>query len=456
MMNNQRELVFAEYNIDHFVDAFFRINEIETKRILIKPTNSFAVEFKQRVLNKNPQVSFIDEDGINETTQFEDNKAQKNISVLCIPDAKELSKELLKHIDDNAGTILAPITPNYFKKKPLFLISIPKSGTHLLYHLVDLFGYKRGVTYSSIPHPGNWYCLEYSNSHTSAQDFFIDTVRRSPFGNRDHAFPHTPAIFLYRNPLDILVSEANYYHLDGKALFHGYFNGLTFEERVMKLIDDPWLLGSIRKRTGKFIPWLKFPNVIPISFEELIGEKGGGSLMVQTRLIWSLQLKLHIPGSPLEFGSKAFQSDSPTFRKGLIGSHKKKLNKNSLDAFYKLPQDFMDEYGYNGQTAIPAHSENFLKRPVEYSAVNYDDTPIDIEHNYLDHFIVKYQNKYYGVPYKIGYIDFEDKNWLLHFLHSSENLIAVKQQIARKPRPSILLLIGKFFKKHIVGLTKVS
>lgn len=99
--------------------------------------------------------------------------------------------------------------------------------------------------------------------------------RRSPFGNRHHPFTTSPAPFIYRNPLDILVSKANYYHRDGNAAFSGYLQGRSFEERLPVLIDDPWLFGSIRDRIVGFVPWLA-PNVIPVSFEELVGARGGG------------------------------------------------------------------------------------------------------------------------------------------------------------------------------------
>jgi hypothetical protein len=118
-----------------------------------------------------------------------------------------LSEALLKFVDLKRGTIIAPVTERHFSKNFLFLISIPKSGTHLLYELARAFGYGDGIMCPDNPVPRHWYCLEYSNSHTVARDFFVDTVRRSPFGNRHHPFASSPVLFIYRNPLDIVVSE---------------------------------------------------------------------------------------------------------------------------------------------------------------------------------------------------------------------------------------------------------
>ena len=179
----------------------------------------------------------------------------------------DLPNDLLQLLDLPHLRVLAPRTRDHYANRPLFLISIPKSGTHLLNRLVEVMGYGLGIVHDEFPLPGKWYCVEYSNSHTVARDFFVDSVRRAPYGNRFHAFTSAPALFIYRHPLDVLVSEANYYHLEGRTAFAGYLSSLPFEQRVHRLVDDPWLLGSIRDRVGGFAPWLEFQNVVPVSFE---------------------------------------------------------------------------------------------------------------------------------------------------------------------------------------------
>src|SRR3990172_9957842 len=105
---------------------------------------------------------------------------------------------------------------------------------------------------------------------------------------------------MYRNPLDILVSEATCLGGSGNGVASHYFQTLDDSTRIGELIYSP-LLGEFHERMGTFVPWLSFPNVIPVCFEELVGPKGGGSLDAQLRAIWSLQLKLHIPGVPMFF-----------------------------------------------------------------------------------------------------------------------------------------------------------
>jgi hypothetical protein len=320
--------------------------------------------------------------------------------VLAETDPAGLSRQLLKLVDLKDGIVVAPRTRHAYDARPLFLISIPKAGTHLLYALARALGYNAGIICPEWPRPRHWYCVEYSNSHTRATDFFVDTVRRSPFGNRHHPFATSPALFIYRHPLDILVSEANYYHRDGNTLFGGYLRSRSFEERLLTLIDDPWLFGSVRDRMAGFVPWLEFPNVVPVSFEELVGARGGGDDAVQRRLIWSLQLKLHVPGNPADFATQVFDPESATFNAGQIGSHREKLGEAAMRKFLELPQDFMRALGYDtrpgGDSRYSLRAEEFIRRALTTAEESFQDTPILMETGCHGRNIVRYRGRFYG------------------------------------------------------------
>ena len=118
-----------------------------------------------------------------------------------------------------------------------------------------------------------------------------------------HPFPFTPALFIVRHPWDILVSEANYYAKPGKTVFSGFYEGLDFDARTKRLLEDGAMLGRFCDRVLAFEPWLHFSNVIPLAFEDLVGEAGGGTGDRQQRLIWSIQVKLGVPGAPRDIGS---------------------------------------------------------------------------------------------------------------------------------------------------------
>jgi hypothetical protein len=340
------------------------------------------------------------------------NSKNARLSVFALfPETDDVLPELLhRFLDWEGGWLIAPKTKNLATTKPLFLVSIPKAGTHLLYELARKLGYRDGVELTNFARPAHWYCLEYSNSHTAAADFFVDSVRRAPFGNRAHPFPITPTLFIYRNPLDILVSEAGYYHRDGKTLFSGYLPQDSIEHRVERLIDDRWLLGSIRDRVGKFLPWLGFPNVIPVSYEELVGTEGGGDDAVRSRLIWSLQLKLHVGGNPETIGVGLYDKDSPTFHRGTIGRYRSTLSSRTLSSVLELGQDFLPLFGYEGSSLssapFPPHrAEEFRNRPLVLGKVDHSKTPLTVD-VFLDCNLVSYCSRYYAVPQWLGDLDF--------------------------------------------------
>jgi hypothetical protein len=246
------------------------------------------------------------------------------------------------------------------------------------------------------PKPRHWYYLEYSNAHTSARDFFIDSVRRSPNGMRDHPFVRNPSVMIYRHPLDILVSEADYYHRDGKTAFCGYLQGLSAEERLLRLIDDPWLLGSLRDRLANFVAWVDMPSVIPVAFEDLVGPQGGGDTDRQRRTLWALMLKLHVPGDPTELQARVFNPDSPTFNAGRLGRHREVLTDRAWEALRRLPQDVMQAFGYGGDSPFPSRSDEFRRRVPRYVQTKFEDEPVIIEQDFCRHQIIRLKNAYHA------------------------------------------------------------
>lgn len=351
-------------------------------------------------------------------------------------DGERLGDRLMSCVGLDDVAVLAPVTDWHFTRKPLFLVSIPKAGTHLLYELARALGYDAGVECPEFPQGKTWYCVEYSNSHTVARDFFVDTVRHAPFGNRHHRFMRSPALFMYRHPLDILVSEAHYYHRDGKTAFAGWLSRYTFEERIERLCSDNWLMGSLRERIGGFLPWLDFPNVIPLSFEELIGEAGGGSAQDQRDLIWSIQLKLQAPGDAAAIAAAVFNPHSATFRAGQIGAYRNQLPAQTIEMWSERNADLLSQLSYatDGTIGLPVDRAQRRRCPIRYSKVDDDRQPVTIEADFLGCNLVRYDNRIYAVPRAAGAIALDKApEAKLAALPSAESIGEVKS----------LLLIGK-------------
>jgi hypothetical protein len=319
---------------------------------------------------------------------------------------------------------VAPITDHYSRNRCVFPVSPPKAGTHLLITLIEAFGFAPGHTCPAHPRPGYWYYLEYSNAHTKAKDFFVDTVRRSLHGNRDHPFGKNPSILIYRNPLDVLVSEARYYHLDGKTLFCGYLSHLSEEERLLRLADDPWLMGTIMDRMGDYAAWLDFPSVIPVSFEELVGSRGGGDDREQEDVIWSLQLKLHVPGTVQKYCEQIFNPNSPTFNKGRIGAHKEVFSKSVTKKLKTLPQDVMHVFGYNDSAVIPQRCREFRQRMPEFISEDFSSTELLVQRDFFGYNLVKVGGEFQAKPARGSFDESE--------VIQSSNVEMLRHLVARK------------------------
>ncbi len=394
-----RTLEFVPPAEKAFVDAIGSALRGGAKRLQIQETGPLATQVTHRLRAQFPDV-------VIETAPSSD---PAPIVVLFETDGEKLTAALMEQMDRPSVHVIAPVTDWIWNRRSLFLISIPKSGTHLLMELAAAFGYRSGEEAPPEAVPGAWHYLEFTNSHTAAPDFFIDTVRRAPHGNRAHSFPRTPSLFIYRNPLDIVASEANYYQEDGATVFAGYLDGLSYEERLLRLIDDPWLMGSIRDRVGKFSAWLEVGSVIPVSFEELVGPQGGGDAKVQADLIWSLMLRLQVPGKPSDIAARVFNPNSPTFRFGKIGGHEKRFNEAAWARFRALSPDFMRVYGFGQRPAsgawLPSRADEFRRRVPRYSKIDMGATPFLVRQNYLGHNILRYRGRFWAMPHGFPFGD---------------------------------------------------
>ncbi len=185
----------------------------------------------------------------------------------------------------------------------------------------------------------------------------------------------------------------------------------------------------------------------------IAAKHGGGDPDAQTRLIWSLQLKLHVPGRPDRFGEGVFDNRSATFREGRIGSHREHFTDKAYEEFYALPQDFMKLLGYDSDgrsqpITKPKRAEEFRKRPLVFSRATVDDTPIEIECDYMGYNIVKYRGLYYAVPVTLGRVRLGEPGGVkLSELCTGRDLDSVKEKILLGKGLSGVLLWRICFRK---------
>ena len=355
---------------------------------------------------------------------------ESNAWTLLESDGTTLAAILMKFVDCKEIHLVTPVTDRHSSRNALFLISIPKSGTHLVYELLKAFGYHRGETAPQNPRPQHWYFINSGTPHTAAPDFFFYHPWRQHAAHMAHPFHGSPAVFGYRHPYDILLSEASWY---SSTDVKGYLAGLSGDEIIVRLVNDPWLFGSLRDRIGKFAAWLSFPSVIPVSYEELVGPRGGGSAERQRALIWSLQLKLQVAGVPDEIAATLYNPRSETFRTGRAGDYRSVLPQEARRQLALLASDYLEVFGYSadfeaGNPIYPRRADEFRQRPLVIKHQKL--APLLMEQDFLGFNLVLYKDKFFAMRIADGPMDLSalDDAKLAHLRHA-DDLNRLKLQI---------------------------
>jgi hypothetical protein len=351
-------LIFYEPGMENLSLSVTGLIQQGRRRFMAVPENETS-RFLARRFHGKEEVVFKTAQTINDCLSRE---ARQAVIIITEENAEKVSRLLLDCLDLENGVVLSPVTEDHVSHRPFFVTTIPKSGTHLLIKMLGTMGLSQN--YAPLPVAGKWNVIHEYAYHTPCKEFVTDNFLKTSTPMGKHPLFHSPVVFMYRNPLDILVSELSWSRKSSE-IYSNFLNHFhNDEDRITALIDDPFLLGNIRERMSRYIGWLDFSNVIPVSYEELVGERGGGNEEEQIRTLWSLQLKLHIPGETRKISRCIYDEKSPTFSKGKIGQHKKFFKGKHYARFNALPQDFMKKMGYDFAGVFPKHINLFRKRPL--------------------------------------------------------------------------------------------
>ena len=172
-------------------------------------------------------------------------------------------------------------------ENPVFINSFPKSGTHLLYQLFEAREGLRdfGEFIASTPS----FTLRQRSVANSLR--LLNRVRPGEMF-RGHLFHHEAFdrvlterrvrhYFIYRDPRDVVCSEAHYLsRMNRWHKMHRKFSQLPSDEARVELsilgesdLPSKVYYPDIGVRMGKYLPWLKSPSVLPIRFEDLVGDE---------------------------------------------------------------------------------------------------------------------------------------------------------------------------------------
>lgn len=247
--------------------------------------------------------------------------------------------------------------------------SYPKSGTHLLYQILysipDLQKWDDIVSVQALCGVMNtadhvrWKLGSAPNhsivrSHLMYCDEILNILRNL----------NCKTLFIYRDLRDIAVSHARWVTKEKRIFLHDfYISEDTFDQQLMYSIkgvpvgspfgsnvSQPDIGSDFRRWNG----WVTDSATLSIKFEDLVGERGGGS--EDTRLLRVEQIFDHLSISiPIQQVKEKFASyvlspnESHTFRKGgkgSIGGWKTHFKEDHKTEFKKVAGELLIRLGY--------------------------------------------------------------------------------------------------------------
>jgi len=241
---------------------------------------------------------------------------------------------------------------------PVLVTSQPKNGTHLLLNTLSLIP---GLKENHLPHI-NWgrrdkifeqlqllQAGEFSKAHLIYQ------------GKADRFFKENNFLLfnMIRDPRDNLVSYLFYLKKTTHHRLHPSFIEMfdNDDERLMALINGfnftingiKNKINSIDKPLMNWMPWNNCSYCMPVRFEHLIGEQGGGTHSLQQQEITKILSHLSIkPTSTLvnQIAENCYASNAYSFRKGQISEWKTQFKTQHKQAFKKIANQALIHYGY--------------------------------------------------------------------------------------------------------------
>ena len=248
------------------------------------------------------------------------------------------------------GILLStPLIMSEEPPKKILLMTLPKSGTHLLRKAVFLITNK----------PSDWIGLQTkrfnpvndlqnTDSITGAHLFpLFDQIRTN------HFLDQYTTILMIRDPRDIMLSFSS--HLQ-RGLF--WTSCPTFDyERFVALSDDERLQETFFFPQEYLNPsicfpyvqlWMNEPSVYVCRFEDLVGSRGGGSDIRQLEALSEIATHIGYPKSQEEIQviADALFGGTWTFHVGKIGRWKESYNKENKELFLQLFGSYITNWGY--------------------------------------------------------------------------------------------------------------
>jgi hypothetical protein len=242
----------------------------------------------------------------------------------------------------------------------LVVVSLHKSGTHLILRLVEEIGYcRRYFDDALIKHVRSDPPEVFLARLEADAAYFLHESRIDGFPRQflDHWRAHGDPLFVYqfRDPRAVLLSQVNYlrrahqgrefsnipYHL----LFSDVLGAQPSERDALDVAID--CMGDYLTQSFLGSVWmLHHPRVLTLRYERLVGTAGGGSDDAQRGEIAGLLRHLGVEGDPARIAPRLYDPSQRTFHRGRADGWRDVYTPEQLAAFDRRYGHLLDIYGY--------------------------------------------------------------------------------------------------------------
>ncbi|MBW2369682.1 MAG: sulfotransferase domain-containing protein [Deltaproteobacteria bacterium] len=260
---------------------------------------------------------------------------------------------------------------------PIFLNSLPKSGTHLLSKaLTGLPGIKHSGSHlerkkiAEFVDPGVDFPLKgrediHIPNDLTAIDRLLNTIKTGQFITSHMVFNppmhnllkklNYKVLLLMRDPRDVVLSWANFVAKEKTHLLYPYFSeksldyciacGIKGIEKEITLTRRQPPIEELIRRHSK---WKTDGGAFFIKFEDLIGEEGGGNKERQRNVLREMVkfIELECDDKVIDSICTNLFGGTYTFNKGVIGRWREKYTADHIALFKKEAGHLLIELGY--------------------------------------------------------------------------------------------------------------
>jgi hypothetical protein len=236
---------------------------------------------------------------------------------------------------------------------PFFVLTMPKGGTSMINEAIRHLSQKKTTTH---PKRGleikketyNLFNQDATGQLEKGDSYLFQHLIAGPFYQElCQEREDLVGIIHIRDLRDVLIANV-YSKWDKMGNLLG--NEASFDTRLLYAIQYPEFMENHNTylNAKRAVPFLKDKTILVTRFEELVGEKGGGSDRLQRETLLKIVNHLHLTRSKeiLKEIKETLFGSTVTFRKGQIGEWKTHFKQIHKDAFKEKYGDLLIEMGY--------------------------------------------------------------------------------------------------------------